>query len=195
MNNKYITVAYKLYADMGNGRELVEEATKEHPFQFISGLGFTLDSFENNICALAKGNEFDFTLSVDEAYGPHQPELVHELPRKAFEIDGKFDAERICVGAVVPLMNEEGQRFPGTITDVTDNTVTVDLNNPLAGKELQFVGTVTENREATNAEIQELIQAFSAEGCGGGGCSGGGCGGGGCESGGGCGKGGCCGGC
>ena len=176
--SKYITVAYQLYADMSAGRELVEEATEKHPFQFITELGLTLDAFEAQIAPLQKGDTFDFTLSVDEAYGPHLTELVHDLPRTAFEIDGKFDAEHIHEGAVVPLMNEDGQRFPGTVIQVTDKTVTVDLNNPLAGKELQFVGKVTESREATPAEIQDTLKAYSCGGCGGdcGGCEGGSCG-------------------
>lgn len=171
--SKYITVAYQLYADMANGRELVEEATEKHPFQFITELGLTLDAFEAQIAPLKKGDTFDFTLTVDEAYGPHLMELVHELPRSAFEIEGKFDSVHIYEGAVVPLMNEEGQRFPGTVIQVTPTTVTVDLNNPLAGKELQFVGKVTESREATNTEIQETIKAYSCGGCGN--CGEGGC--------------------
>ena len=67
--NKYITVAYKLYVPMsGNDHELVEEATPEHPFQIISGMGLALDAFEAQIVPLAKGDTFDFTLSIDEAY-------------------------------------------------------------------------------------------------------------------------------
>ena len=181
--SKYITVAYKLYADMSGGRELVEEAPEKHPFQFITELGLTLDAFEAHIAPMQKGETFDFTLSVDEAYGPHLMELVHELPRSAFEIDGKFDAQHIYEGAVVPLMDDTGQRFPGTIIQVTDATITVDLNNPLAGKELQFVGTVVESREATNAEIEETLAAFSAGGCGGCDGCGDGCGRGGCGKG------------
>ena len=174
--SKYITVAYQLYADMANGRELIEEAYEWNPFQFITELGLTLDTFEAHIAPLKKGDSFDFTLSVDEAYGPRIPELVQELPKSVFEIDGKFDHVHIYEGAVVPLMNEEGQRFPGTVVQVTPTTVTVDLNNPLAGKELQYVGKVVEHRDATNAEIEETLKAFSCGGCGGCGddeCSGG----------------------
>ena len=180
--SKYITVAYQLYADMSAGRELVEEATEKFPFQFITELGLTLDAFEAQIAPLKKGDTFDFTLSVDEAYGPHLAELVQELPRSVFEIDGKFDNVHIHEGAVVPLMNEDGQRFPGTVIQVTPTNVTVDLNNPLAGKELQFVGKVTESREATPAEIQETLKAFSCGGCGG--CGDGECGNGGGKCGG-----------
>ena len=47
MENKYITVAYKLYSIEDDERDFVEEAPAEHPFQFISGLGMTLDAFES----------------------------------------------------------------------------------------------------------------------------------------------------
>ena len=50
--NKYITVAYKLYTMEDGEKELFEEAKAEHPFQFISGLGTTLEDFENQITSL-----------------------------------------------------------------------------------------------------------------------------------------------
>ena len=43
MENKYITVAYKLYAVTDGEKELREEAPASHPFQFISGIGYTLE--------------------------------------------------------------------------------------------------------------------------------------------------------
>ena len=94
--NKYITLAYKLYAPMQDGgRELIEEATTQHPFMFISGMGLTLDAFEAQILPLAKGDNFDFTLSVDEAYGPYVEEGVQIVPRSIFEIDGKIDPKKM----------------------------------------------------------------------------------------------------
>lgn len=64
--NKYITVAYKLYTMEDGEKELFEEAKAEHPFQFISGLGTTLEDFENQITSLAKGDKFDFTIPADK---------------------------------------------------------------------------------------------------------------------------------
>ncbi len=49
VENKYITVAYKLYTIENGEKEFTEEAPAEHPFQFISGLGLTLESFENQV--------------------------------------------------------------------------------------------------------------------------------------------------
>jgi FKBP-type peptidyl-prolyl cis-trans isomerase SlyD len=60
------------------------------------------------------------------------------------------------------------------VIDIRDQVVVVDLNHPLAGKELNFQGTVVENRPATDDEIQKLIRQLTGEGCGGcGGCEGG----------------------
>lgn len=176
-SNKYITVAYELYTDFDGENQLVEKATAEHPFQFISDMGTTLDAFEANIKPLEKGGKFDFTLSIDEAYGPYEQERVLELDKTVFTINGKFDTEHIYPGAVVPLMNADGARFNGTIVEIVDDKVVVDLNHPLAGKELHFVGEVVEHREATKEEIQDMLNMLSGEGCGGscGGC-GGGCG-------------------
>ena len=64
MENKYITVAYRLYAIADGKKELLEEATVEHPFQFISGIGYTLDKFEKEITALSKGDNFNFLSST-----------------------------------------------------------------------------------------------------------------------------------
>ncbi|MCF0198613.1 MAG: FKBP-type peptidyl-prolyl cis-trans isomerase [Bacteroidaceae bacterium] len=180
ISNKYITVAYELFADFDGKHEMVEKATEAHPFQFISGMGLTLDDFEAHIVPLQKGEKFDFTLVPELAYGPRFEEAVQALPRNVFEIDGKLNTDYIYEGAVVPLNNAEGERFNGTIVEITDTTITVDLNHPLAGHTLQFVGVVTENREATNAEIEQMAKMLAGEcGCGGGcGDCGGDCGGG-----------------
>lgn len=177
--NKYVTVAYELYTDNDKGiHELVEKAPIEHPFQFISGLGIALDSFESKILALAEGEAFDFVLKVDEAYGPYEQDHVIELPKETFAINGRFDKDMVYPGAVLPLVNADGMRFQGLVLELKDNTVIIDLNHPLAGKDLHFKGQVVTMRDATNEEIQALINHEGCN-CGGdceGGCEGG-CGG------------------
>ncbi len=114
MENKYITVAYKLYVMQDGQKTLVEEATVEHPFQFISGLGTTLERFETEITALKKGDKFEFVIPTAEAYGEYMPEGVRTVSKDMFTIDGVFDEERIFPGAVIPLQdatNEEIQEM------------------------------------------------------------------------------------
>lgn len=175
--NKYIAVMYKLYTDGTDGKpELIEETAEGDPFIFISALGMTLDAFESQIVPLMVGDKFDFTLVPNDAYGDYDEAGKQALPRKAFEINGKLDPRFIFEGAVVPLSSADGARFNGTIVEIGEESVTVDLNHPLAGKSLNFVGSVVETREATNDEVRDALNQIT--GCGGG-C--GGCGGGDCE--------------
>lgn len=186
--NKYIRVSYELTAIEGGERESIETATRETPYMFVSGLGISLDAFEAQVIPLNEGDTFDFTLTVKQGYGEYHADFVQEVPRSIFEIDGKIDSKYIYEGAVVPLQNADGQRFNGLIQRIGEKNVIVDLNHPLAGKELNFKGEVIESREATNDEIQGILKMITGEGCGGGcGNCGGGCGG--------CGEGGCEGGC
>ncbi len=190
-NNRFVAVTYRLYVDGDNGKELMEETKADQPFQFITGYGIALDAFEKKVAELEKGQDFEFSLEKEDAYGDYNLEHVLDLDREMFCIDGKFDSERIYVDAVVPLQNEDGNRFYGRVLEVNDDKVKIDLNHPLAGETLHFEGKVVENREATNQEIQQLINHMSGGcgGCGGGCHSGGNCGGGSC------GEGNCCGNC
>ena len=175
VENKYITLAYKLYTIENGEKEFTEEAPAEHPFQFISGLGLTLESFENQVKDLKKGDKFDFTIKAEEAYGEYDDEHVIDLPKNIFEIEGQFDSERVVEGAVIPLMTSEGQRINGSVVEVKDDVVVMDMNNPLAGCDLNFVGEITENRPATNDELAEMARMMSGGGCSGG-CDCGDCG-------------------
>ena len=84
------------------------------------------------------------------------------------------------------MMNDTGEQFNATIAKINEKSIIVDLNHPLAGKQLTFEGAVVENRLATNEEIQQYLKprgCGSCGGCGGGSCGDGGCGGcgGGCD--------------
>lgn len=165
IENKYITVAYKLYSIENGEKEFTEEAPAEHPFQFISGLGMTLDAFEEEVKNLKKGDKFDFVIKAEDAYGEYDDDHVLDLPKHIFEIDGKFDSEHIIEGAIVPLMTAEGQRINGSVVEVKQDVVVMDMNHPLAGCDLNFVGEITENRTASNEELAEVARMMAGSGC------------------------------
>ena len=164
MEHKYITVAYKLYTIEEGERDFAEEAPVNHPFQFISGLGLTLDSFEEQVRDLNKGDKFDFTIPCAEAYGEYDDEGVLTLDKKMFyNGDGEFDSERVYVGAIVPMNTVDGQIINAQIAEITKDNVTIDLNHPLAGENLHFVGKVLNVRDVTEGELKALHH----RGCGG----------------------------
>ncbi len=176
--NKSVSAEYELYVDgeVEGELEMMEKATAEQPLSFIYGVGMMLPKFEENIFGLAVGDNFDFVINNEEAYGPYEDENVLDLDRSIFEIDGKLDTEVVFEGNVVPLMDNEGHRINAQVVEVTDTHVKVDLNHPLAGENLHFKGSILEVREATEKELA----ALTGGGCGSGGC---GCGDGGCGDG------------
>ncbi len=177
--NKFISVSYQLYTTDAEGtRHLEEETQPGRPFLFITGFGVSLDSFEKQIASLQAGEKFDFTLQSAEAFGDYDQEGVHKLSRETFSVNGHFDHENIFEGAVITLMDSDEKRFMARVMKIESDGVTIDTNHPLAGKALQFVGEVLENRDATNEEIQHLLNHLSGEGCGCGcsDCGEGGCG-------------------
>ena len=188
-NNQFYMVSYKLYTIDKEGQKVLrEEAPVVRPYQFITGMGIVLEAFEKEMLARKQGEKFEFTIPCEQAYGPRDEESVISLPRTTFEVNGKFDSEQIYPEAIIPLMDNEGHRFPATVVEVGADKVTVDLNYPLAGSDLLYEGEVIDARSATNEEIQGLLNMLSGEGCGcgcGGGCD---CGEGGCD---GCGDGEC----
>ena len=167
-SNKFISVSYQLY-DITDGKsDLIEQTSDERPFIFVSGMGVTLPAFEEQIVNLAKGESFDFTLTPEQAYGAHYAERVIELEKEIFTINGQFDAQHVQVGAIIPLQNEDGNRFNGVVLEIGDSKVKIDLNHPLAGKTLKFIGSITENRDATNDEIGKYMNMINGnDGCSG----------------------------
>lgn len=185
-----VSVSYDLYVKTEGGEpELMESAPADKPLTFCFGIGMMLPKFESQLSELKVGDKFDFVIPCDEAYGAYNEEHVIDLPKNIFEVDGKFDDEMIFVGNVVPLMDAEGNRINAEVIEVADETVTVDVNHPLAGEDLNFIGEVLDIHDATEEEIKSFL--------GGGGCSGCSCGDGGCDdeacdsSAGGCGSGSC----
>ena len=164
--NKFMSVVYQLYTIDGEEKQLEEQTSPERPFEFITGFGVALDAFEQKLMPLEKGSSFDFTLQPAEAFGQYEPEGVHKVDRGIFMINGHFDHENIFEGAIITLMNNEDQRFMAKVKKIEEDGVTIDTNHPLAGKILNFTGSVIENREATEEEVQPMIKHLT------GGCSG-----------------------
>lgn len=173
--HKNIAVSYRLYTIEDGKEHFTEEAPETQPLQFMSGFGVTLPDFEKEIEPLNTGDEFDFILDEEQAYGSYDPTHVIDVDRSIFTINNHFDHEHIYEGAVVPLQNADGNRFLGKVLEVGSDKVKMDLNHPLAGCKLNFRGKVIESRVATDEEVQAFIERMNSHecGCGCGDCDGG----------------------
>ena len=169
--HRLVVVSYEQYS-LENGEEKFIEKTEDmKPMQLYTGCNMALPNFEEEIIKFEKDSDFKFTLTKEQAYGEHDVKSVLALDKETFSPNGVFDAENIYKDAIIPLQNEEGQRFLGKVLEISEEKVTIDLNHPLAGKDLVFHGHVFENREASEEEVKDFFEEMNQHQCGGG-CSG-----------------------
>ncbi|MDR1762355.1 MAG: FKBP-type peptidyl-prolyl cis-trans isomerase [Dysgonamonadaceae bacterium] len=167
-DEKFVSLTYDLTVD---GGELMERATVENPLKFMFGMGMMLEAFEKNIEGLETGEKFSFVLKPEEAYGDYYEENVVEMPKHIFNIDGKFDEERIVEGATLPMMDSHGRRLMGSVLELKPEVVVMDFNHPLAGETLHFDGEVIDVHVPTPEEIAALANEGGGCGCGDDACS------------------------
>jgi FKBP-type peptidyl-prolyl cis-trans isomerase SlyD len=165
--NRMVTLTYDLHIDDKEG-ELIEQATAENPLKFLYGAGMMLPRFESSLTGLKAGEAFEINLMSRDAYGEVDENAVVDLPKSVFLINGEFDSELIYEGNSVPMMSSNGQRLNGLVLEVTENSVKMDFNHPLAGEDLYFKGTVLSVVQPTEEEIAQFTQGGC--GCGSGSC-------------------------
>lgn len=164
-----VELEYELRVDAKNG-ELVEKVEKDKPLQFINGIGVMLPKFEANINGLKVGDKFDFKLESEDAYGKHQENLIVDLQKDVFKIDGNIDESLFVVDNVIPMMDQEGNHLNGRVLEIKDDAVKLDFNHPLANKDLFFTGAVVGVREASEEELSHGHVHSADHDCGGNGC-------------------------
>ncbi len=150
--NKVVSLSYILKRDNAQG-EIIEETRAGDPLVFLYGIGQMLPKFEEHLSTLKTGDDFEFTLSSDEAYGEMDQDAIIDLDKSIFMVDGKIDDEMLAIGNVIPMRDDQGHMLQGTVVNVTNDSVRMDFNHPMAGNTLHFTGNVIEVRDATAEEI------------------------------------------
>jgi len=158
---KMVSVVYELKYDDAEA-ELIEKVEKDNPLTFLYGAGRMLEHFESNLDGLSTGDSFDFKLTAEQAYGPVTEQAVVEVPKAAFEVDGKVDDELVKLGNAIPMMDNQGNKLHGIVLEISDESVKMDFNHPLAGEDLHFKGKVIEVRDAKPEELMDSC----GSGCG-----------------------------
>lgn len=149
---KVISLTYELRSGSADG-DVIEIAGNDNPAEFLFGAGNLIPEFEEQIQELQPGEQFDFMIASDNAYGPSNPTAVINLPRSIFTIDGKEADDLLKIGNIVPMRSENGDPLQGKILEIEEETVKMDFNHPLAGHDLHFKGEVLSSREASQEEV------------------------------------------
>lgn len=103
------------------------------PLEFILGSGTVIEGFDKAVLGMKVGEKKTVTIPASEAYGPYLDEMVMEIPREQLSKDLVP-----AVGQHLQSTSSDGQTIFVTVIKVTDTSITVDANHPLAGKDLTF---------------------------------------------------------
>ena len=128
-----VKVEYTGKLDDGTVFDTSKHEDHSHPLEFEVGSGQVIRGFDEALIGMKEGDEKEFSLKPEEAYGERNPELKKKVPRKNLPKD-----QEPQVGMNLLIETPEGQKFPSKIVDMDDENLTVDLNHPLAGKNLNF---------------------------------------------------------
>lgn len=170
---KFVAYSYKLYNDE-NG-ELLFETPEDRPDVMVYGLSHdVVPGLVAALKGLSAGDKFSVTLPAQVAFGERFDDNVIKLDKELFMRDGQL-AEAVKVGAMLPMMTEQGFQVQGKVLSIGDNEVEMDFNHPFAGLTVKFDGEVKEVRDATPEEIAALQSHGCGCGCHGG-CGDGECG-------------------
>lgn len=134
-----ITVDYEGRFESGEIFDSSNHGDHSHPLTFEVGAGKVIPGFDSAVIGMKKGDEKQFTLNPEEAYGQRNEKLIQKISKDKLPQDQEPKPRYILM-----LKSSEGHQIPATIIEVRENDLTVDVNHPLAGKTLIFKVKVLE---------------------------------------------------
>ena len=103
----------------------------KEPLEFTIGENQVIAGFENGIKEMKLNEEKAINIAAKDAYGERDERMVVSVPRN------KFPPE-VQAGGTLILKGPNGERMPAQVKEVKENEVFIDMNHPLAGKDLTF---------------------------------------------------------
>ena len=119
------------YTGTLNDGTVFDSSEEKQPLEFTIGENQVIPGFENGVNDMKLNQEKTIKINAKDAYGEKKNQLIVNVPRD------KFPPEIEVNGRLI-LKGPQGQQLPAVITEVNNDKVIIDLNHPLAGKELNF---------------------------------------------------------
>ena len=112
---------------------IFDSSVERDPLKFTLGEGQVIPGFEEAVVGMQPDETKTATIPSEKAYGPHHPEMVVKVDRD--QLPQHLEPE---VGQALQIRQGEDRTIMVTITALSDSSVTLDANHPLAGKDLTF---------------------------------------------------------
>lgn len=117
---------------LSNG-EVFDSSMDREPLEFQVGQGQIIPGFENGVLDMKLNEKKTLVIPSEEAYGEPREDLIHEIANEHLPEDMEPE-----VGMGLVSRSPEGQEIPLIVKEVKEDSIVVDANHPLAGKELTF---------------------------------------------------------
>lgn len=144
-DKKVVLIHYTL-TDLND--EVMDSSEGQEPLAYLHGMGNIVPGLEKELVGKQAGDKVNVEVTPEEGYGEINAELIQEVERGAF--DG---VDQIDVGMRFMAQTAWGEQ-PVVVTAVSEETVTVDGNHPLAGQTLKFDVEIVEIRDASDEELE-----------------------------------------
>jgi peptidylprolyl isomerase len=108
-------------------------STQSAPVEFTLGEGQVLPGIEEAVDGMAAGESKTVKILSEKAYGPRRDELTQDIPKESLPADLAPE-----VGQKLQVTQPSGEPITVSITDVSDASITIDANHPLADRDLTF---------------------------------------------------------
>ncbi|PKP30855.1 MAG: peptidylprolyl isomerase [Bacteroidetes bacterium HGW-Bacteroidetes-16] len=161
--NTIAEVAYKIKLDDQHG-EMIEFADERSPRSMMFGYQKMIPGFETHMDGMEPGQSFEFSLNPEEAFGNYNENLLINVPKTAFFVNGSLKEDLLFLGNEIAMMDSHGNPVNGKVLELTEENVRMDFNHGLAGKNLFVTGQVISVREITEADLAP--QGGCGSGCG-----------------------------
>ena len=165
-NDMVVKMDYTLYVD----GTVFDTSEGYGPLEFIQGKRNIITGLDNGILGMQVGETKEIKVAPAQAYGEYDNNAFIDIPISQFPPEFDFQ-----IGKSIRLSDPTGRLTTATITEIGENDVRLDMNHPLAGKELTFSATIVDARQATAEELAAgrvggsgCASCGSGEGCGGG---------------------------
>ena len=145
-DNWVIQLDYKLTVD-GEVIDTTDPEDRE-PIEFIQGQGHIIPGLEQALYGMIVGESRQVQVKAEDGYGDLDEEAFITVEREDFP-----ETIPVEIGTVFEMREPDGDLLLARIVGIEGDEINVDLNHPLAGKDLQFDVTVLEIREATAEEL------------------------------------------
>ncbi len=127
------TVNVHYVGTFDDGTEFDNSRNRGEAITFEVGAGQMIQGFDSAIDGMTIGETKTVTLTPDEAYGQVDPNAFQTVPEEMFESFGDLNTGQTVTGVA-----QNGEQFAARIHSLQENTVTLDFNHPMAGKNLNF---------------------------------------------------------